>query len=146
MTMLTDEIRSYIGKQSGAVTACDTVEPGAVRRYAQAIMADADTDYAAYIPSGGQVSIIVTSRLSDCARFASQDETGRRDCEHLEGLDADAATNLILDESRRPQALSLPADPMTIMSTSEMQSKTCLWYSSTSVLPLMCLSMAGHTR
>ena len=43
--MLTDEIRSYIGRQSGTVTACDAVEPGAVRRYAQAIMADGDTDY-----------------------------------------------------------------------------------------------------
>jgi hypothetical protein len=45
-TILTDEIRSYIGRQSGSVTACDAVEPGAVRRYAQAIMADGDTDYA----------------------------------------------------------------------------------------------------
>lgn len=46
MTILTDEIRSYIGRQSGSVAACDTVEPGAVRRYAQAIMADGDADYA----------------------------------------------------------------------------------------------------
>ncbi len=46
MTILTDEIRSYIGRESESVTACDTVEPGAVRRYAQAIMADADGDYA----------------------------------------------------------------------------------------------------
>jgi len=45
-TILTDEIRSYIGQQSGAITACDAVEPGAVRRYAQAIMANGDTDYA----------------------------------------------------------------------------------------------------
>jgi hypothetical protein len=46
MTLLTDEIRGYIGIQSDHVTACDAVEPGAVRRYAQAIMADDDTDYA----------------------------------------------------------------------------------------------------
>ncbi len=46
MTMLTDEIRSYIGRQSESVAACDAVEPGAVRRYAQAIMADDDADYA----------------------------------------------------------------------------------------------------
>jgi hypothetical protein len=46
VTILTDEIRGYIGRQSESVTACDTVEPGAVRRYAQAIMADGDTDYA----------------------------------------------------------------------------------------------------
>lgn len=45
-TILTDEIRGYIGRQSDAVTACDAVEPGAVRRYAQAIMADHDRDYA----------------------------------------------------------------------------------------------------
>ena len=44
-TLLTDEIRGYIGRQSDAVTACDAVEPGAVRRYAQAIMADHDGDY-----------------------------------------------------------------------------------------------------
>lgn len=44
--ILTDEIRSYIGRQSDTVTACDAVEPGAVRRYAQAIMADDDGDYA----------------------------------------------------------------------------------------------------
>lgn len=44
--ILTDEIRSYIGRQSETVTAVDAVEPGAVRRYAQAIMADDDGDYA----------------------------------------------------------------------------------------------------
>jgi hypothetical protein len=44
--ILSDEIRGYIGRQSGSVTACDAVEPGAVRRYAQAIMADKDGDYA----------------------------------------------------------------------------------------------------
>jgi hypothetical protein len=46
MTILTDEIRSYIGRQSESVTATDSVEPGAVRRYAQAILADHDPDYA----------------------------------------------------------------------------------------------------
>lgn len=44
-TMLTDEIRSFIGRGSQAMTACDTVEPGQVRRYAQAIMDD-DPNYA----------------------------------------------------------------------------------------------------
>ncbi len=46
MTILTDEIRSYIGRLSERVTATDAIEPGAVRRYAQAIMADHDPDYA----------------------------------------------------------------------------------------------------
>ena len=45
-TILTDEIRCYIGRQSERITACDRVEPGAVRRYAQAIMADTDPGYA----------------------------------------------------------------------------------------------------
>ncbi len=44
-TMLTDEIRSFIGVYSESLAACDTVEPGAVRRYAQAIMTE-DPDYA----------------------------------------------------------------------------------------------------
>ena len=59
MTLLTDEIRGYIGVQSDIVTACDTVEPGAVRRYAQAIMADDDPSYAAdgpAAPYGGPVA------------------------------------------------------------------------------------------
>ncbi len=44
-TMLTDEIRGYIGLESETIEACDGIEPGAVRRYAQAIMDD-DPDYA----------------------------------------------------------------------------------------------------
>lgn len=46
MTILTDEIRAYIGRQGDTAVACDAVESGAVRRYAQAIMADGDRDYA----------------------------------------------------------------------------------------------------
>jgi hypothetical protein len=44
-TMLTDEIRGFMGVMSETVLACDAVEAGAVRRYAQAIMDD-DPDYA----------------------------------------------------------------------------------------------------
>lgn len=44
-TMLTDEIRGFIGAESEASAACDAIEPGAVRRYAQAIMDD-DPNYA----------------------------------------------------------------------------------------------------
>lgn len=43
--MLTDEIKGYIGHASAEIIATDTVEPGAVRRYAQAIM-DEDPGYA----------------------------------------------------------------------------------------------------
>ena len=36
MTLLTDEVRKLIGARSELETACEPVEPGAVRRYAQA--------------------------------------------------------------------------------------------------------------
>jgi hypothetical protein len=45
ITILTDEIRGFIGLKSEATAACDAVEAGAVRRYAQAIM-DGDPRYA----------------------------------------------------------------------------------------------------
>lgn len=38
MARLTDEVRSYIGMETDLQLACDPVESGAVRRYAQAIM------------------------------------------------------------------------------------------------------------
>jgi hypothetical protein len=50
MALLTDEIRGFIGVESESNAACDVVEAGAVRRYAQAIMDD-DPAYAA---GGGQ--------------------------------------------------------------------------------------------
>jgi acyl dehydratase len=40
MTLLNDEILSYVGKTSVKELACDPVESGAVRRYSQAIMDD----------------------------------------------------------------------------------------------------------
>jgi len=45
MALLTDEVRSYIGREGPIFGACDAVEAGAVRRYAQAIM-DPDPAYA----------------------------------------------------------------------------------------------------
>ena len=38
MALLTEALKKYIGMQSESETACDPVERGAVRRYAQAIM------------------------------------------------------------------------------------------------------------
>ena len=38
MALMTEALKKYIGLQSEAETACDPVERGAVRRYAQAIM------------------------------------------------------------------------------------------------------------
>jgi acyl dehydratase len=37
MALLTEALKKYVGMQSETETACDTVERGAVRRYAQAI-------------------------------------------------------------------------------------------------------------
>ena len=45
MALLTDDVRSYIGRTSEPWFACDAIEAGAVRRYAQAIM-DPDPAYA----------------------------------------------------------------------------------------------------
>ena len=47
MSLLTDEVRAFIGRIGTTEVACDTVEQGAVRRYAQACM---DTS-ARYLPS-----------------------------------------------------------------------------------------------
>jgi hypothetical protein len=44
VTLLTQEIKAFIGVESDTEVACDTVELGAVRRYAQAIM-DGDVHY-----------------------------------------------------------------------------------------------------
>ena len=44
MSMITDEVKAYVGSWSEPAIACDPVEQGAVRRFAQAIMAD-DPDY-----------------------------------------------------------------------------------------------------
>lgn len=49
MTLLTDEVRAYIGREGPEAMAADAVEAGAVRRYAQAIM-DESPDYS---QSGG---------------------------------------------------------------------------------------------
>lgn len=40
MALLTDEVRRYIGVETEEEVACEPVEKGAVRRYAQAIMDD----------------------------------------------------------------------------------------------------------
>ena len=44
MSILPEAARKYVGMTSGKEVACDPVEPGAVRRYAQAIM-DEDPAY-----------------------------------------------------------------------------------------------------
>lgn len=49
--MLTPEILAYVGVSTETEFACDPVEQGAVRRYAQAIMDD-DPDYGPDAPTG----------------------------------------------------------------------------------------------
>jgi len=50
MTILTPEILAYVGVSAATEFACDPVEQGAVRRFAQAIMDD-DPDYGPDAPS-----------------------------------------------------------------------------------------------
>ncbi len=53
MSLITDEVRAYVGRWSQPQEACDAVEPGAVRRFAQAIM-DEDPAYAADADAGSR--------------------------------------------------------------------------------------------
>jgi hypothetical protein len=53
MGMITDEVRAYIGLWSEMEVACDPVELGAVRRFAQAIM-DEDPAYGAHADATGR--------------------------------------------------------------------------------------------
>lgn len=53
MGMITDEVRACIGVWSEMETACDPVEQGAVRRFAQAIMDD-DPAYGPDAPPSGR--------------------------------------------------------------------------------------------
>jgi hypothetical protein len=59
MTILTPEILAYVGVSTATDFACDPVEQGAVRRFAQAIMDD-DPDYgpdaSAATPWGGPIA------------------------------------------------------------------------------------------
>jgi hypothetical protein len=54
LTLLTDEILGYIGRESERVFACDPVEKGAVRRFAQAIMDEQPKYGVAGVDPGGQ--------------------------------------------------------------------------------------------
>lgn len=67
---------------------------------------DASLDYAIYMPSGSRMKIVITTRLPECSRFASKDDSNIDDHENLEGLDADSALALILKES----GTSIPAN------------------------------------
>jgi len=73
---------------------------------------DVKTDYSRYIPNGSQVSVILTTRLSDARKYASADlrDTGRKKLFfRLDGLDTDSAVDLILEasdiEERGPETI-----------------------------------------
>lgn len=63
---------------------------------------DPMTNFGNYIPSGPQVSVILTTRLSDASKYASLDpqDASRRLCLRLEGLDSASAADLILEASQ----------------------------------------------
>ncbi|KAK3615054.1 hypothetical protein LTR56_026692 [Elasticomyces elasticus] len=62
---------------------------------------DARTDYRRYVPNGSQVTVILTTRLSDARKYASpgpRDSTSRL-ITRMQGLDHDAAVDLLLEAS-----------------------------------------------
>jgi tetratricopeptide (TPR) repeat protein len=63
---------------------------------------DPTTNFGNYIPSGPQVSVILTTRLSDASKYASLDpqDANRRLCLRLDGLDTASAAELILEASQ----------------------------------------------
>jgi len=67
------------------------------------------TDYKRYIPNGSQVSVVMTTRLSDAKKYASADpqNTKNKLFLRLSGLDTESAVDLVLEASdvdeRSPQ-------------------------------------------
>ncbi|SMR61359.1 unnamed protein product [Zymoseptoria tritici ST99CH_3D1] len=62
---------------------------------------DTETDYSRYIPNGTQVSVILTTRLSDAGKYATvgSQGQGRKLFHRLRGLDEESAVKLLLDAS-----------------------------------------------
>jgi tetratricopeptide (TPR) repeat protein len=69
------------------------------------------TDYSRYIPNATQVSVVLTTRLSDAKKYASADpqDTGMKLFSRLDGLDPGPAVDLVLEaseiEERGPQII-----------------------------------------
>jgi tetratricopeptide (TPR) repeat protein len=59
---------------------------------------DPEVDYAAYIPSGNQGVVIVTSRVPECSQYSTLP------AEVLEGLNEKHSTQLLLKAARMPEA------------------------------------------
>jgi tetratricopeptide (TPR) repeat protein len=73
---------------------------------------DVKTDYNRYIPTGSQVSVVLTTRLSDARKYASAGPHGmgrKKLFLRLEGLDAESAVDLVLEasdvEERNPEII-----------------------------------------
>jgi len=96
-TMLTDEIRGFIGLQSEVLAACDPIEAGAVRRYSQAIMDD-DPNYAPGAASeryGGPVAPPLYPAFMFRRPLGTPDVlTERAEDPHFDGLVASAGDGL----------------------------------------------------
>ena len=62
---------------------------------------DPKTNFSHYIPSNPQVSVLLTTRLSDAGKYASLDtqDTRQRLYLRMDGLDPASATRLILEAS-----------------------------------------------
>jgi len=79
-SLLTDAIRAFVGAESETVVACEPVEPGAVRRFAQAIMEqdplyDAAGGEAAY---GGPVAPPLFPQTMFATPFGTPDALSER--------------------------------------------------------------------
>ncbi|KAK1081925.1 hypothetical protein LTR33_004285 [Friedmanniomyces endolithicus] len=62
---------------------------------------DSTVDYNRYIPNGDQVTVLLTTRLSNARKYASADpqDAGKKLFLRLDGLDPDAAVNLLMEPS-----------------------------------------------
>jgi tetratricopeptide (TPR) repeat protein len=62
---------------------------------------DPSTNFGLYVPSGPQVSVVLTTRLSNASRYASPDpqDIGHNLYYRMDGLDKSSATKLILQAS-----------------------------------------------
>jgi acyl dehydratase len=105
-TYMTEELRGYIGHKSEPVTAWDTVEPGAVRRFVQATMDDDPVYWDKEAASKSRYGVPVAPPLYP--NFAFRRPPGTPD-----PLDA-AKENRDYDGSGGPTRTGLPSLPIPL--------------------------------
>jgi tetratricopeptide (TPR) repeat protein len=83
---------------------------------------DVKTDYNRYIPNGSQVSVVLTTRLSDAKKYASadpKDTGGKKLFLRLDSLDAESAVDLVLEasdvEERSPEVIKRATQIVTAL-------------------------------